>query len=232
MIGIIGAMEEETKVLLSHMAHRVDKQIHHLSYTTGEIYGIDVVLAQSGIGKVNSALATAFMIDHYKPELIINTGSAGGLKKGLQVGDVLVSDAVAYHDVDATAFGYEKGQVPQMPVQYISEEVYVKEILDAAQSVGLHPLKGLIVSSDSFIASEQDVLKIQEDFPEAGATEMEGASIGQTCYVMDTPFVIIRAISDSADEDASVSFDEFIITAGKKSAEMVLAFLANHHKRA
>lgn len=231
MIGIIGAMEEEMNVLLSYMEHRVDQKVHHLSYTTGEIYGVEVVLAQSGIGKVNSSLATAFMIDHYQPELIINTGSAGGLKKGLQIGDVLVSDAVAYHDVDATAFGYVKGQVPQMPAQYLSEERYVDEIIDAAHSVGLHPLKGLIVSSDSFIASKEDVSTIKEDFPEAGATEMEGASIAQTCYVMDTPFVVIRAISDSADEKASVSFDEFIITAGKKSAEMVLAFLATHHEK-
>lgn len=231
MIGIIGAMEEETRVLLSYMEHRVDQNTHHLSYTTGEIHGVEVVMTQSGIGKVNSALAAAFMIDRYQPELIINTGSAGGLKKELQIGDVLVSDAVAYHDVDATAFGYEKGQVPQMPAEYLSDERYVREILNAAQSVGLHPLQGLIVSSDSFIASKEGVSKIKQDFPEAGATEMEGASIAQTCFVMDTPFVIIRAISDSADEEASTSFDEFIITAGKKSAEMVVAFLANHQKK-
>lgn len=228
MIGIIGAMEEETRVLLDHMENRVDKEVHHLNYTTGMIHGVEVVLTQSGIGKVNSALATAFMIDRYEPQLIINTGSAGGLKEGLNVGDVLISDTLAYHDVDATAFGYQRGQVPQMPVEYKSDEKYVKEILKAAQSVGLHPQKGMIVSSDSFIASKKDVETIQMNFPKAGATEMEGTSIAQTCYVLKTPFVVIRAISDSADEEASVSFDEFIITAGKKSAEMVVAFLDNH----
>lgn len=228
MIGIIGAMEEETRALLEHMEKRVDTSVHHLKYTTGTIHGVEVVLTQSGIGKVNSALATAFMIDRYDPQLIINTGSAGGLKEGLSVGDVLISDTLAYHDVDATAFGYQKGQVPQMPVEYISDEKYVEKILEAAESVGLHPKKGMIVSSDSFIASKKDVEMIQMNFPKADATEMEGASIAQTCYVLHTPFVVIRAISDSADEEASVSFDEFIITAGKRSAEMVIAFLDNH----
>lgn len=231
MIGIIGAMEEETRVLLAYMENQTNEQVHHLRYTRGKIHGVEVVLTQSGIGKVNSALATAFMIDRYQPEVVINTGSAGGLRSDLQVGDVLVADALAYHDVDATAFGYEPGQVPQMPVRYLSEGKYLKKIREAAHEVGLHSHGGIIVSSDSFIASKEGVRNIQTRFPDAGATEMEGASIAQTCYVLDTPVVVIRAISDNADEEASVSFDEFIVTAGKKSAEMVLAFLQHNRKK-
>lgn len=227
MIGIIGAMEEETKELLEQMKNRKDEAVHHLQYITGTIGGTEVVLTQSGIGKVNSALATAFMIDRYQPELIINTGSAGGMRPGLHIGDVLVADFLAYHDVDATAFGYQKGQVPQMPAVYQSCSNSVEKITAAAAAVGLHPEKGMIVSSDSFIASREGVERIKREFPEAGATEMEGASIAQTCYVLDTPFVVIRAISDSADEEASHSFDEFIIEAGRKSAEMVIEFLKN-----
>ncbi|MDE1547918.1 5'-methylthioadenosine/adenosylhomocysteine nucleosidase [Jeotgalibaca caeni] len=227
MIGIIGAMEQETRSLLANMEDVVRESVHHLEYISGTISGQKVVLTQSGIGKVNSALATAFMIDRYQPELVINTGSAGGLKAGLKMGDVLVAHTVAYHDVDATAFGYKKGQVPQMPAVYESEASAVKEIQQAIEAVGLTPREGLIVSSDSFIADPEAVKQIIVDFPEAGATEMEGASIAQACHVLGVPFVVVRAISDSADEEASISFDEFIEVAGKNSAEMVMAFLAN-----
>lgn len=230
MIGIIGAMEEETRVLLANMTEQKIEKVHHLEYISGLIGGQAVVIAQSGIGKVNSALATGFMIDRYHPELIINTGSAGGLLPGLKVGDVLVADELAYHDVDATAFGYVKGQVPQMPATYSSDARAVAGIMTAANTVGLTPHQGLIVSSDSFIADKEEVERIVSEFPQAGATEMEGASIAQACYVMGVPFVVVRSISDSADEEASISFDEFIIEAGKKSAELVLAFIRNYQK--
>lgn len=225
MIGIIGAMAQETKTLLENMQGMEKKNIQHLEYVSGKIGNQEVVLTQSGIGKVNSALATAFMIEHYQPELIINTGSAGGLKAGMKVGDVLVADSLSYHDVDATAFGYQKGQVPQMPAVYYSNSEVIAEIRQAIESVGLNHQIGMIVSSDSFIADPQEVARISSEFPEAGATEMEGASIAQTCHLMGVPFVVVRAISDSSDDDASVSFDEFIEVAGRKSAEMVLTFL-------
>lgn len=228
MIGIIGAMEEETRVLLAQMENQKKEEIHHLSYISGEIAGKPIVLTQSGIGKVNSALATAFMIDRYQPELVINTGSAGGLQPGLKVGDVLVADELSYHDVDATAFGYAKGQVPQMPVSYQSDSQAVETVVSTAGLLGLSPHKGLIVSSDSFVASKEEVERILKEFPQAGATEMEGASIAQAAYLLEVPFVVIRSISDSADEEASISFDEFIIKAGKKSAELVISFIKNY----
>lgn len=225
MIGIIAAMEEETRSLLENMQEKETEEIHHLFYIKGKIGEQTIVIAQSGIGKVNSALATAFMIDRYQPKLVINTGSAGALKAGLAIGDVLVAKEVAYHDVDATAFGYVIGQVPQMPASYQSDARVIEKMEEAIQKVGLRAEIGSILSSDSFIADSEAVNNIKSDFPDAGATEMEGASIAQTCHVMGVPFVVVRAISDSADQEASVSFDEFIETAGKKSAEMVMAFL-------
>lgn len=227
MIGIIGAMEEETRILLGKMTERKEEKVHHLTYTHGKIGSQEVALVQSGIGKVNSALATAFLIDRYQPDLIINTGSAGAIRSGLQVGDMVIATELAYHDVDAMAFGYTKGQVPQMPATYASDVAAVSAIEKAAREVGLRPYTGMIVSSDSFVASKEEVERIRNEFPEAVATEMEGASIAQASMVLGTPFVVVRAISDSADEEAGVTFDEFILTAGKKSAEMVLAFL--HH---
>lgn len=228
MIGIIAAMEQEARALLENMKEVQTTRIHHLEYISGLIHGKEVVVTQSGIGKVNSALATAFLIDRFQPELVINTGSAGGIKPGLKVGDVLIGDVLSYHDVDATAFGYQKGQVPQMPAVYESHPQIIQEMKTAIDSIGLHHEIGMIVSSDSFVANASEVARIRQEFPGAGATEMEGASIAQTCYTMEVPFVVVRAISDSADEEASVSFDEFIEVAGKNSAEMVMNFLEEH----
>ena len=228
MIGIIGAMEEENRILLENMAEKTEETHFHLVFTRGKIENQEVVLVQSGIGKVNSAIATAFSIDRYRPDFVINTGSAGGLNTALHVGDVVVADKVAYHDVDATAFGYSVGQVPQMPPYYAADKKGVEMITRAAEKVGLHAVQGTIVSSDSFIASESGTNRIKEHFPDAYATEMEGASIAQACYVLGTPFAIIRAISDGASDGAALSFDEFIVEAGKKSAEMVIELLKNN----
>lgn len=225
MIGIIGAMEQETRTLLGQMENIERKTVHHLEYISGTIYGKEVVLTQSGIGKVNSALATAFLIDRYQPSVVINTGSAGGLQPNLTIGEVVIGKEVAYHDVDATAFGYTKGQVPQMPATYQADAAIAEQVSKAATAVGLRVDTGLIVSSDSFVANPKEVERIKHEFPEAKATEMEGASIAQVCYQMKVPFLIVRAISDSANDEASVTFDEFIEEAGKKSAEMILHFL-------
>ncbi|CZQ85894.1 5'-methylthioadenosine/adenosylhomocysteine nucleosidase [Trichococcus collinsii] len=230
MIGIIGAMEEENRILLENMTEKIEEVHFHLAFTRGKIENQDVVLVQSGIGKVNSAIATAFIIDRYRPDFVINTGSAGGLNAALHVGDVVVADKVAYHDVDATAFGYSVGQVPQMPHYYTADKKIVEKITRAAEKVGLHAVQGTIVSSDSFIASESGTNRIKEHFPDAYATEMEGASIAQACYVLGTPFAIIRAISDGASEGAALTFDEFIVEAGKKSAEMVIELLKNNEE--
>lgn len=231
MIGIIGAMEEENRILLENMENKTEEKQYHLVFTKGMIENQEVVLVQSGIGKVNSALATAFMIGHYHPDIIINTGSAGGLHPDLHVGDVVIADRLAYHDVDATAFGYELGQVPQMPHYYPADATVVNQITKAAEAVGLHTVTGTIVSSDSFIASESGIARIKKNFPDAYATEMEGASIAQVCYVLGTPFAVIRAISDGASEDAALTFDEFIVAAGKKSAEMVIELLKHLGKK-
>ena len=228
MIGIIGAMEEENRILLENMAEKTEETHFHLVFTRGKIENQEVVLVQSGIGKVNSAIATAFIIDRYSPDFVINTGSAGGLNTALHVGDVVVADKVAYHDVEATALGYSVGKVPQIPHYYTADKKVVEKITRAAEKVGLHAVQGTIVSSDSFIASESGTNRIKEHFPDAYATEMEGASIAQACYVLGTPFAIIRAISDGASDGAALSFDEFIVEAGKKSAEMVIELLKNN----
>ncbi|MBQ6484969.1 5'-methylthioadenosine/adenosylhomocysteine nucleosidase [Carnobacterium sp.] len=226
-IGIIGAMEEEILLLKSKMSNKKEWTEAKADFIEGQIGEIEVVLVRCGIGKVNAALTTTLLLAKHDIDLIVNTGSAGGIGAGLHVGDVVIASEMAYHDVDATVFGYSIGQVPQMPARYIANQGTIEKTITAAKKTGLTPVKGLIVTSDSFIASQAQTDVILSNFPDALASEMEGAAIAQVCYQFDVPFVIIRAMSDVADEEAGVSFDEFIIEAGKKSAEMVLELVAS-----
>lgn len=226
-IGIIGAMEEEILLLKSKMSNKKEWTEAKADFIEGQIGEIEVVLVRCGIGKVNAALTTTLLLAKHDIDLIVNTGSAGGIGAGLHVGDVVIASEMAYHDVDATIFGYSIGQVPQMPARYIANQGTIEKTITAAKKTGLTPVKGLIVTSDSFIASQAQTDVILSNFPDALASEMEGAAIAQVCYQFDVPFVIIRAMSDVADEEAGVSFDEFIIEAGKKSAEMVLELVAS-----
>lgn len=226
-IGIIGAMEEEILLLKSKMSNKKEWTEAKADFIEGQIGEVAVVLVRCGIGKVNAALTTTLLLAKHDIDLIVNTGSAGGIGAGLHVGDVVIASEMAYHDVDATVFGYSIGQVPQMPARYIANQGTIEKTITAAKKTGLTPVKGLIVTSDSFIASQAQTDVILSNFPDALASEMEGAAIAQVCYQFDVPFVIIRAMSDVADEEAGVSFDEFIIEAGKKSAEMVLELVAS-----
>ncbi|EEP68880.1 MTA/SAH nucleosidase [Kingella oralis ATCC 51147] len=222
-IAIIGAMEAE----VAHLKTRLGSLKTHsfgkvATIHTGTLHGKDIVLCQSGIGKVNAAIATTLVIEHFSPDCVINTGSAGGIGKGLQVGDVVIGTQVAHHDVDVTAFGYAIGQVPQQPASYESEHSLVHAAERAAKVFqAAHIRQGLIVSGDQFINDTFSIETICREFASPQAVEMEAAAIAQTCYQLGKPFVIIRAISDSADSEASISFDEFLATAALHSAQMV-----------
>lgn len=224
-IGIIGAMEEEVILLKSKMTVTKEWTEAKADFIEGTLDGIEVVLVRSGIGKVNAAITTTLLLAKDDIDLVINTGSAGGIGQGLKIGDVVVSSEMAYHDVDATVFGYVIGQVPQMPARYVADAAIVEKVIEAAKKASLTPVKGLIVTSDSFIAGKEATTKIMKNFPDVLAAEMEGAAIAQVCHQFDVPFVIVRAMSDTADEEAGVTFDEFIIEAGKKSALMVMELI-------
>jgi len=226
-IGIIGAMQEEVTVLKNIMKDKQEWVEANASFTSGKIEQVEVILVQSGIGKVNSSIAATLLLSKHGVDAIVNTGSAGGIGEGLIVGDLVISTELAYHDVDATVFDYVIGQVPQMPARYQADKTLVKQVIDAAEKVGLKTVQGLIVTSDSFVADKKIVHQIKQHFPDALASEMEGAAIAQVCYQFNKPFVIVRAMSDVADEEAGISFDDFIIEAGKKSAEMVMELLKN-----
>lgn len=225
-IGIIGAMDQEVKILKEKMEAPMSWERAGVLFVSGTLGKHDVIVVRSGIGKVAASVTTSLLIQQYGVNMVINTGSAGGIGEGLQVGDVVFSEKLAYFDVDVTGFGYEYGQLPAgMPLYFEASQYIVDEMKKAAQKTGQQVRSGLIVTGDSFVNSPEKIAEIKSHFQEALACEMEGAAIAQTARQFNIPFLIVRAISDTADHQATMSFDEFIDEAGKRSAEMVIEFL-------
>ncbi|MBY5981430.1 5'-methylthioadenosine/S-adenosylhomocysteine nucleosidase [Ferrimonas balearica] len=225
-IGIIGAMEQEVALLRSHLDDLSIDTIAGIEFYQGRLNGTDVVLTRSGIGKVTAAVATAVLIERYNPDSIINTGSAGGFAQELAIGDVVISSEVRHHDADVTAFGYEIGQLPGQPAAFRPEPKLVDAAKAAIAEVGeVKAIEGLICTGDSFIADPQRTAVMLANFPAMAACEMEAAAIAQTCHQFGKPFVVIRAISDNANDDGAVDFDSFIVKAGEHSAKVVMAML-------
>lgn len=226
-IAIIGAMPQEVEILRNLMLEEKVSEIANCKIFEGKINNRPVAVLQSGIGKVAAAMGTALLIQLFKPDMIINTGSAGGLDANLNVGDVIISTEVRHHDVDVTAFGYEKGQLPANPAAFLPNAELVEVAKKQAEKLGLNAVSGLICSGDAFINGADKIAQIRADFPQVAAVEMEAAAIAQVCHAMNIPFVVVRAISDVADKESHLSFDEFLPLAAEKSSEMVLAMLNN-----
>ncbi|HJF20077.1 MAG TPA: 5'-methylthioadenosine/adenosylhomocysteine nucleosidase [Enterococcus columbae] len=224
-IGIIGAMEQEIKLLREAIEGAVSWERAGVLFISGTLGKHEVIVVRSGIGKVAASVTTSLLIQQYGVNMVINTGSAGGIGEGLAVGDVVFSDKLAYFDVDVTGFGYEYGQLPAgMPLYFEASSYVLSAMKKAAENTGQKVKTGLIVTGDTFVNDEQKVAQIKSHFPEALACEMEGAAIAQTARQFNIPFLVVRAISDTADHQATISFDEFIEEAGKRSAAMVIEF--------
>lgn len=222
-IGIIGAMEQEVSTLKQSIENCREVSKAGCTFYAGQLNGVDVVLLQSGIGKVAAAVGTTILLDEYQPDLVINTGSAGGFDSSLSLGDVVISTEVRHHDADVTAFGYEMGQMAQQPAAFIADEKLIEIAEQAlAKMESKHAVRGLICTGDAFVASAERQAFIRQHFPTVVAVEMEAAAIAQTCHQFKVPFVVVRAISDVADKEASMSFDEFLPLAAKSSSEMVV----------
>src|SRR5690606_20896981 len=222
-IAVIGAMEQEVELLRCALQNTKTETIANSEYTTGTYEGKEVILLKSGIGKVNAAMSTTILLEKYNPKVVINTGSAGGFDAALKVGDIVISDEVRHHDVDVTAFGYEIGQMAGMPASYKSDEKLMEAAKQAVEEVGEHNYSvGLICSGDVFMSNPERVETVRKDFPTMKAVEMEAAAVAQVCHQFNTPFVVIRALSDIAGQESSMSFDEFLPVAAKHSTEIVL----------
>lgn len=226
-IAIIGAMEEEVELLRKEIDSVRSTVIANCEFIEGVVGDHEVVLVKSGIGKVNAALATALLLEKFKPDAVLNTGSAGGFQQSLEVGAVVISDEVRHHDVDVTAFGYEHGQVPGLPAGYRADDKLIELAVEAIEEIGEHSYAiGLIASSDSFMSDPVHVEKVRKLFPSMIAAEMEAAAVAQVCHQFEIPFVVIRALSDIAGKEASLSFNEFLPIAARHSTDIVLRVIS------
>ncbi|AKJ41456.1 5'-methylthioadenosine/S-adenosylhomocysteine nucleosidase [Pragia fontium] len=224
-IGIIGAMEQEVTLLRDQIDNCETFKRAGCEIYTGRLNGIEVALLKSGIGKVSAAMGTTLLLEICRPDLIINTGSAGGLAPSLNVGDIVVSDEVRYHDADVTAFGYEPGQMAGCPAAFPADKDLIALAEHCISQCNLHAVRGLICSGDAFINGAEPLARIRANFPNVAAVEMEAAAIGHVCHQFGTPFVVVRAISDVADRESHLSFDEFLTLAAKQSSLMVSTML-------
>lgn len=227
VMGIIGAMEEEVTYLRDQLQDRVDTEIAGYEFHQGLLAGQRVVLSKSGIGKVNAAIATTLMLQEFKPDCVINTGSAGGFGAELNIGDVVISSEVRQHDFDLTVFGYEPGQVPQMPAAFTPDPLLVAIAEKSIEKVDHgHVVMGLIATGDCFMNDPDKVEATRAVFPTMLAVEMEAGAIAQVCYRFQVPFIIFRALSDIAGKESSISFQEFLEHAGVQSANRVIDMVA------
>jgi len=223
MIGIIGAMDEEVQQIVNTMVVEKVESKASMNFNMGKLSGKDVVIVRSGIGKVNAAVCTQILVDDFNVEYIINTGIAGSLKSEIDIADIVISDDVLHHDMDASGFGYALGQIPRM--ETLSFKADAKLIALAKDScahvipqVGVHI--GRIVSGDQFISNKEVKDKIISNFS-GYCTEMEGAAIAQTAYLNNVPFLILRAISDKADDSATMDYPTFEAQAIKNSVLLI-----------
>lgn len=227
MIGIIGAMEQEITPLAHLIQNPIHKSIAGVAFIEGQLNGHSVVLLRSGVGKVQAAMATTLLHEHYHPTKIINIGSAGGLISGMNIGDVIISDETGHHDVDLSPIGLEIGVLPNLPKTFVSDPELVSLVSTVLAELSIPSKIGMIATGDAFIADESRIDMIKKVFPNVMAVEMEAAAIAQVAHLYGTPFIVIRALSDLPDKEMPMSFVEYLDFAAKNSTEMVLKVLSS-----
>ena len=225
MLVIIGAMDEEVAKIKEHMEQVEERTIASMNFLKGTVKGHPVVVVRSGIGKVNAAICTQILADVYGVDAVINTGIAGSLNADINIGDIVLSTDALEHDMDAVAFGYSVGQIPRMDtLSFTADEKLRKIAKETCERVNtdVSVFEGRVVSGDQFISDKAKKEWLVENF--AGyCTEMEGAAIAHAAYLNGIPFLIIRAISDKADDSASVDYPAFEAKAIEHSVRLLLA---------
>ncbi len=220
-LGIIGAMQLEVETLLGVMENKTARELAGSVFYEGELEGLPVVIVQCGVGKVNAALCAQILCDCFDVTHLVNTGIAGSLCADLDIGDLVVSRDAMYHDFDCVHFGYEYGKVPGMDtVAFPADEGLMKLAYAAAEAVHPgHVRIGRVASGDQFVAEKAQKEKI---IAVTGGlcTEMEGAAIAHTAYRNRLPFVILRAISDKADDSAEMDYPTFERIAAHRCAQV------------
>ena len=227
VIGIIGAMEEEVAALKEKMEIKRVLKKASMEFCEGTLQGKPVVVVRSGIGKVNAGLCTQILADVFEVKKVINTGIAGSLDARIDIGDIVISTEALQHDMDATQFGYPLGQIPRMETLAFPADAQMAKIAkEACEAVNpeIKVFTGRVVTGDQFIANKEIKDRIKTNF-DGLCTEMEGAAIAQAAWLNEIPFVIIRAISDKADDSAEMDYPTFerqaIIHSVRLTEEMV-----------
>ncbi len=220
-LGIIAAMEIEAKPLIANMTDTASETVSGITFTKGNLNGHAVVVAVCGVGKVFAALCAQTMILNYAPARIINTGVAGSLTAKLKIGDLALAEKVAQHDMDTSPLGDPVGLLSGINEVYLSADPDTVTLLcAAAKEIGINTLCGTIASGDQFVSSTDKKTWIADTFG-AIACEMEGAAIGQVCYVNKVPFAVVRAISDDASGEAQMDYPQFSTMAAKNSVALI-----------
>lgn len=222
MIGIIGAMEEEVLQIKNMMeVERIEKKAN-MEFFKGRFLNKDIVVVRSGIGKVNAAICTQILIDDFNVNIVINTGVAGRVNEKLNPGDVVISKDLVQHDVDGTCIDYKPGQIPRMDDYYFKADTkLIDTALKATKDITEFDVYiGRIATGDQVIADSKKLKWLKETF-DALAVEMEGAAIAHACYINSVPFVVIRSISDFADENHVADYDKYIDIAIKNSISIL-----------
>ena len=233
-IGIIGAMEEEITYLKEKVEIVTTKSVIGLQFYIGRFSGNNIIVVRSGIGKVNAAVCTQVLIDHFGVDYVINTGVAGAVKETLQIGDILISTDAVQHDMDTSALGDPVGTIPRLAESYFkADEMLVRLAQESAAEIadGYQVTLGRIASGDQFIGTKEGKERIRRNV-KGDCAEMEGAAIAHACWLNRIPFVVIRAISDNANEEAGMSFEQFSVLAAKRSSDLVEKMLEKLGKTA
>ena len=226
-IGVIGAMNEEVVSLKNMLEEKRETMIAGLTFYEGRLLGKNLVVVECGIAKVNAAMTAQILISEFGVDALINTGVAGALGHGIKVNDVVVSTEAIEYDVDASAMGDPRGTIPRMKSSvFIADTVLVDAAYKAFENghakTNVH--KGRVVTGDRFVADKATKVELRDLFKGA-CCEMEGGAIAHVASLNEVPFVIIRAISDNADDEAGISYDEFVIEAAEISKDMVVSMV-------
>ncbi len=229
IVGIIGPMKEEIEILHSDMEVEEAKDIAGMTFYEGTLKGQHIVLVQSGIGKVNAAMASQLLVSHFNADKLINSGISGAIHPDVGLGDIVISTETVQHDMDETAKGYEPGIIPRLDKGYFKAD---KDLIALAEQAAkklpekVDVFKGLIATGDQFIASAEKKEWIYETF-NAYVVEMEGAAVGQVAYLNDVPYIVIRSASDDAGEEAVMKWEDFKQQAINNSSFIIENMLKN-----
>ncbi len=230
-IGIIGAMDSEVRHLIKRLENTQSHTIAGRTFVSGLLEGCSVVVVQSGIGKVAAATTAQILIDHFGVNILLNSGMAGGLDARLSVKDLVIGTAAIEHDFDITAFGhvrgYSRGEDDTVPTAFYADDTLIALALEAAKDVlpvNSKAITGIIASGDIFVDDSALKKQLIDQFG-AAAAEMEGAAIARTAEDNGVPFLILRTISDLAEHQANVSFDELEQYAGQLAEDITVALL-------